>query len=252
MMADGLTAAQAARLLQVNITTLYTELRAVGLRYRGAAQKCEECGLQVTGTARARHLVSVYHRRARRIRALLSQDCLSFSQIGKRVGVTRERVRKIAGHLKVSDGRYRQSVCAITRIEADERRLPANLPEGLKRRLQRFNDIRTPRTCCRPGGLKSRAAANRTTINGKPVIFFCANPRPNGTREQYMFNPVRRDADYTVFYLKDIDVAYVVPRDAMPPKTVSIPAPGTRRYKNSRNWEQYKERWDLLEIATRR
>ncbi len=66
-----------------------------------------ECGFAVAGRNR-HHQLSVYHRQPRRIRALLSNNALSFADIGNRLGITRERVRQMAQQLGMASGRLRQ------------------------------------------------------------------------------------------------------------------------------------------------
>ena len=67
-----------------------------------------ECGFPGTDRSHRYHRLSVYHRQHRRIRGLLSNNSLSFSDIGDRLGITRERVRQIAWQLGMKSGRQRQ------------------------------------------------------------------------------------------------------------------------------------------------
>jgi hypothetical protein len=81
---------------------------------------CRTC--QITSLLKTIHLKSVGHRQNRRIRALLKQPCISFSEIGRRLGVSRERVRQIADRFCPETGRQRQYSCAINN--------PPNLPSN--------------------------------------------------------------------------------------------------------------------------
>ena len=76
-----------------------------------------QCGLMLySGHANAaRHIESAYHLHAERIKALLAANCLSFAEIGKRIGVSRERVRQIAKKLGCETGRKRHRVCVLAR-----------------------------------------------------------------------------------------------------------------------------------------
>ena len=72
-----------------------------------------ECGLTVHRTDG--HVRSVYHRQHRRILALLRQPCISASEIAKRVGVSRERIRQLENLVGEPNGRQRQAVCSINK-----------------------------------------------------------------------------------------------------------------------------------------
>ena len=66
-----------------------------------------ECGLPGAGRSHRYHRLSVYHRQHRRIRDLLSNNSLSFADIGDKLGITRERVRQLARQLGLESGRQR-------------------------------------------------------------------------------------------------------------------------------------------------
>ncbi len=51
------------------------------------------------------------HQHSRRIRALLDQECVPFSEVGRRLGVSREQVRQIAELLGYPPGRWREKTC---------------------------------------------------------------------------------------------------------------------------------------------
>lgn len=72
-----------------------------------------ECGLPVADSNRRQHRLSVYHRHYRRIKDLLSNNSLSFADIGDRLGITRERVRQIARQLGMTSGRERRKQQAM-------------------------------------------------------------------------------------------------------------------------------------------
>jgi hypothetical protein len=67
-----------------------------------------EYGFPAADRNRRHHRLSVYHRQHRIIRGLLSNNSLSFADIGDRFGITRERVRQIAQQLGMTSGRQRQ------------------------------------------------------------------------------------------------------------------------------------------------
>jgi hypothetical protein len=67
-----------------------------------------ECGYAVADGNYHQHRFSVFHRQHRKIKALLSNTSLSFAHIGKKFGITRERVRQIARQLGSVSGRERR------------------------------------------------------------------------------------------------------------------------------------------------
>src|SRR5262245_3499655 len=74
---------------------------------------CPECGLLIRSKNKL-HTQSTYHRQAKRIKALLAQECMTLEEIGKRIGVTRERVRQIAQLIGVDTSpASRTTVCTL-------------------------------------------------------------------------------------------------------------------------------------------
>jgi hypothetical protein len=67
-----------------------------------------ECGFPAALRNRRHHQLSVYHRQYRRIKRLLSNNSLTFADIGNKFGITRERVRQIVCQLGMESGRQRQ------------------------------------------------------------------------------------------------------------------------------------------------
>jgi len=54
------------------------------------------------------HRFSIYRRQHKKIKALLSDSTLSFAAVGKKIGITRERVRQIARQMGMATGRERR------------------------------------------------------------------------------------------------------------------------------------------------
>lgn len=83
------------------------------------------------------HRRSVAHKRSRRLRALLSIDCLTYAEIGSRLGISRERVRQLADQSgpKPHVGWERRKSCTLNkkRMAFRKRRF---VQELLKRRFQ--------------------------------------------------------------------------------------------------------------------
>ena len=77
------------------------------------------CGVKLKcGTGLPQHKKSLLHRRATRLRALLD-TCLNFSLIGKRLGISRERVRQLASRLGYKSGMERRAYCRRRRSEEE-------------------------------------------------------------------------------------------------------------------------------------
>jgi hypothetical protein len=76
---------------------------------------CEICHFGVDQRFFKRHTLSVVHRKAKLIRAMLERDCITHAEIARRVGLTRERVRQLALQMGFADGRSRHAICRIAR-----------------------------------------------------------------------------------------------------------------------------------------
>ena len=89
-------------------------------RTRGLLIKCE-CGATIYDDRVGHyfHRKSVLHREYKRIIALLNRPCMTFNVIADRIGVSRERVRQIAGELDVARGYDRMVVCTLTRKQLE-------------------------------------------------------------------------------------------------------------------------------------
>ena len=78
-----------------------------------------ECGAKLKcGTGLPQHKKSLLHRRATRLRALLN-TCLNFSLIGRRLGISRERVRQLASGLGYKSGMERRTLCRLKKREEE-------------------------------------------------------------------------------------------------------------------------------------
>jgi predicted XRE-type DNA-binding protein len=91
---------------------------------------CQTCRFKVNESRFKLHTRSVFHRKARLIRAMLERNCITQAEIGRRIGVTRERVRQLALQMGFADGRSRHAICRMARrkkemaeffVEAQER-----------------------------------------------------------------------------------------------------------------------------------
>ena len=76
---------------------------------------CQTCRLQFDKRGFSRHTLSVFHRKAKLIRAMLERNCITHADIARRIGVTRERVRQLALQMGFADGRSRHAICRMER-----------------------------------------------------------------------------------------------------------------------------------------
>lgn len=114
---EGRTLKELAAYFQVSTVTLYSR---TDLDLSKPAPLFNCCGLSFTSKGWLKfHRKGVLHRNYKRITTLLAIDCMSFDEIGKRVGVTRERMRQFAKILNVTPGNKRRTICAIKRHSSD-------------------------------------------------------------------------------------------------------------------------------------
>ena len=78
---------------------------------------CQTCRVELSNRGFKRHAVSVFHRKAKLIRAMLERDCITHAEIARRIGLTRERVRQLALQMGFADGRARHAVCRMARLQ---------------------------------------------------------------------------------------------------------------------------------------
>lgn len=76
---------------------------------------CQTCQLQFKERYLGRHTRSIFHRKAKLIRAMLQRDCITHAEIARRIGLTRERVRQMALMMGFADGRSRHAICQMER-----------------------------------------------------------------------------------------------------------------------------------------
>jgi len=87
---------------------------------------CPQCQIPVSQLGM--HRRSVLHQRIRRLRALLANDCLTFLEIGRRLGVSRESIRLMARALGANIGHARRRACTRER-----RKVPSHLKRIVRR-----------------------------------------------------------------------------------------------------------------------
>lgn len=76
---------------------------------------CEVCRFELKERSYRRHAVSVSHKKAKLIRAMLERNCITHAEIARRIGLTRERVRPLALQMGFANGKTRHASCRIER-----------------------------------------------------------------------------------------------------------------------------------------
>jgi hypothetical protein len=94
---------------------------------------CPTCRFKVHKRGFWRHTLSVFHRKAKLIRAMLERDCITHAEIARRIGVTRERVRQLALQMGFATGRSRHAIC---RMERRQKEMAEFFVEAQKRGFQ--------------------------------------------------------------------------------------------------------------------
>jgi hypothetical protein len=87
---------------------------------------CLKCQIPVSHLRM--HQRSFLHQKIKRLQALLTNDCLTFREIGRRLGVSRESIRQMAQTLGAKTGHARQRACARA-----HRKLPPHIKSIIHR-----------------------------------------------------------------------------------------------------------------------
>jgi hypothetical protein len=80
-----------------------------------SVRDCQTCRFELDNRGFKRHTLSVFHRKAKLIHAMLERNCMTHAEIARRIGVTRERVRQLALQMGFADGRSRHAICRMDR-----------------------------------------------------------------------------------------------------------------------------------------
>src|SRR5438067_5657259 len=91
---------------------------------------CEICRFELKKRGFKRHTLSVFHRKAKLIRAMLERNCITHAEIARRIGLTRERVRQLALQMGFAAGRSRHAIC---RMERQRKEMPEFFVQAQKR-----------------------------------------------------------------------------------------------------------------------
>ena len=193
---------------------------------------CEICHFELKERAFKRHTISVFHKKAKLIRAMLERNCITHAEIARRIGLTRERVRQMALRMGFANGKSRHAIC---RIERRKKAMPDFFVKAEERGFQ-----------AEPIGRKS------AYINGMICVQRQACWREIGRQGyKYIYLCIRRpESQFDICAWKLPDGRFLIlPKELVGFKqTVFTPEesdhPGTA--KTSHYYREYIERWSVL------
>ncbi len=189
------------------------------------------------------HRKSVLHKHCRRLRALLAKDCVTYSEIGARLGITRERVRQLADAMGVPHiGRMRQTSCTTNKRMVAFRSLP--FVQKLASHRLRVEPIET---------LAHKPSRVTFSVDGRRVSLSRACPHGGSSRGPYLniYKPQRRRADIYVWTLPDNDFL-ILPKQMVTfhvstSFSMQKPFPGGKGYAKHRNhYWRYVNAWQVF------
>lgn len=203
---------------------------------------CETC--KITTLVKRSHLRSVAHRQNGRIRALLNQPCIAFSEIGRRLGVSRERVRQIADRFCPETGRQRQYTCAIN----NPPKLPSNCLALRAEKVCREKGLPF-QFVNRTNGIRQRLSTNAAIIANEKCLLRRSAERENGNIVVRRPALGPEDAAFLLSYMPD-GRWLIIPKDKWPrtgstefrPGDLQRPGGKSKRH----DWPGYIDAWHLL------
>ena len=194
---------------------------------------CELCRFELKERAFKRHTLSVFHRKAKLIRAMLERNCITHSEIGRRIGLSRERVRQMALQMGFADGKSRHAICRI------ERRRKAMSEFFVKAEERGF--------AVEPLGRKSAYINGMICVQRQACLREVAMP---GRKYTYV-NIHRPSAQFDICAWKLTDGRFLIlPKELVGFRQTMFSLeesnhPGTTN--TSHFYREYIERWSLLE-----
>lgn len=208
------------------------------------------------------HQRSTFHRNAMVIKSLLKVPGMSYAEIGRQLGITRERVRQIAKTLDESNIpeaniKYRRRVAEKARVQrwAEKERHEGLIGELEKECLKRGLDLElVPRIAADEGRLSgyNRFSKRYVLINGRR----CYISRMYPIGKYFGISPAgdaSADSEFMIYCYPEKDLWMVMPREVAPWKAgtqfmADDPDPcGKGMTHNKRHdWREYFDRWDLL------
>lgn len=198
-----------------------------------------------------------------RLCSLLAQNCNSFTAIGHRFGISRERVRQlsrdyVAPYIDEKTGHERRRMCALTRVHIKKEFSPAVL--GVWRTARR-EDIRVApiNSLYNQGNvytLQEALELNDTLCCIHAADAVTATGARLGIAHFFFKNRKRSDRfHFSIFVITNpVDhwsswVYYVIPRENIPEGVTSIYLPFWERRSYPRrtyDWTRFRDAWHLI------
>jgi transcriptional regulator with XRE-family HTH domain len=200
--------------------------------------KCVTCGADYDRRWQSRHKRSLRHVNGRRLKALLEKECLTYSEIARRLRVTREWVRQIDTELNQNTGRQRHRVCNLHQRDEELKKFPfyqAAAGNGLE--------------------VRTRANSKRELLFGFKVRFLVngwdvVTARACWHLGAISFRPTKSSADFCVWQMPD-ERWLIIPREEWPKKQTCFRIYKPKKKTGKRDWRAYIDRWDFLKAKKR-
>lgn len=193
-----------------------------------------ECGMTIDSLPRAvaSHRRSVFHKHHKRLTALFEQNCLTYAEIGRRVGLSTERVRQIGNQVLAKTGHQRLAVCRLNKKELHCYGAP----------LIR----KTAETCTAMGFMFAPLSRRTASINGHICLIRPGWEAVKNGRSYVRIRPPRHmDGDYIIYWFREL--AFVFPKSKMPKDTFFSVKPLPTGPKTARHdYVDYLNAWRLL------
>lgn len=189
--------------------------------------------------------MSNLEQRQKRIEALLAANCLTYEEIGRRVGVSKQRIGQVAKKIQL-DGHARRHSCVVAQMSsiAEEQKRKGLMGLIIRDIPERYSFETVP--------LKTqlkRYSVHRTlvTINGYRCTIRRATLRdeyPTPLLQIHGF--LKSNADFGLYYNDDHNVWVVVPRSECTKSSTMFSI--DRRWRGGgKDWMPFVNAWHLLE-----
>jgi hypothetical protein len=201
------------------------------------------------------HERGVGHSQRDRIAKLLETPCVTFAEVGDRVGVSRQRMQQIAVKMGINPGRQRQRVCSIAKFFTGEERHVTDTPlfaelQGIcDRKGIRFEIIPVVTTV---GHFVPKWHTRHLLLNGRPCFVGSLRVMRRGlskNRKYYCFTKTKSPVDFDIRKSVDKGDWWVFPHDELGNQTSFSGAPLAKYGSPDCRHDyvaKYKEAWHLL------
>jgi len=164
-----------------------------------------ECGMRVNSSPAAlgRHRDSIFIVSRDEYGALLEQNCLTFAEIGRRLGLSAERVRQLSRQQGITG----------------QQRLFLRRKDKNRLRLHSLPLIKKTAEKCRALGFSFVPLDRRTALinDYRCLIRTCWEAVKNDRKYVRIHATPKMNADYVIFWLRDL--AFIFPKDKIPAET---------------------------------